>query len=170
MATDPALLLKGLGDLATWWTDEMAEHWKDMNQRMSAGPYGVDDAASDVARCIALNTLGLLGAMNEAMEAAGVLAHPPGPTITQAAGQATVSSSARRLHVYGDFEALVGGGTIPKADISAVPTILPAGSVAFTVSANTTGHYASSYSGFVQVGDDPAAADTEVVAVTLIVQ
>ena len=171
MPTDFAQLIKAYGDLAKWWTDSMSTHWADMSTRIQAGSYGVEDAASDAAYCVALNTLGLLGAANETMEATGVLVYQPGATVTKAPGRATAPSTSNRgLHIYGDFAALVGGGKIPKTDISPVPSILPAGQVDFQVSANTSGHYASSYSGYVQVGDLAAAPDTEVVAVTLIVQ
>jgi hypothetical protein len=171
MAPDPTLLLKGFADLAAWWTDSVATRWKAMATKIDAGTYTGSDAASDAAYFVAVSTLGLLGAANEAMEAAGVLATNPGPTIASAKTQAANAYAADRpITIAGPFSALVGGGQIAATDMSASPPILPAKTVDFEVFANTTGHYASSYSGWVQVGTGTSASGTEMVAVTLIVQ
>ena len=168
---DPALVLKGFADLATWWTQTVATRWSESAKKIDAGTYTANDAASDMAFGIAVSTLGLLGAANEAMESAGVLVQNPGPTVTSTKAKAGAPAPTDRpLTVMGDFTALVGGGTIAKSDLTAWPAMLPANTVEFEVFANATGHYASSYMGWVQVGTPGSGPPLEKVAVTLIVK
>jgi hypothetical protein len=168
---DPALVLKGFADLASWWAQTVAARWTNSATKIDAGSYTANDAASDLAFGIAVSTLGLLGAANEAMESAGVLVQNPGPTVTSTKAKATAAAPVDRpLKVAGPFNALVGGGAIALSDLSAWPAMVPANTVDFEVYANTTGHYASSYLGWVQVGTGAQGAQTEMVAVTLIVK
>ncbi|HEX9684173.1 MAG TPA: hypothetical protein VGA13_13905 [Acidimicrobiales bacterium] len=159
MSSPTSALIDELAGFSAWWLAEAGSHAADMAARAGAGTYGVEDAASDLARCAAISVLGAAGL---GFELVGILTMIRDST---ASDQATASvavepeSHPRQLSLVTPFISVFGDVTIPPSRISFDPALLPAGATSFDVNADTTGLDKVAYQGTVMVGGPPPATN-----------
>lgn len=143
---------EGFAELAEWWVGQATEAAADLADKLASGSFTVDDAAAAFGRGLTLSWLGWAGLLSESLDAAAVIAKPPG-TVHIARSQTFHTAPAdvtRTLLLAGP---LVNGfgDTLPTTAVELVPSTLTAGETGFEIRATVRSHPAGTYKGVVDV-------------------
>jgi hypothetical protein len=150
--------VEGITDLGHWLVHQLGSHARTVAERLGSGAYTPDVAAADGARWLALGAATWLRVVNEAVDAAVIIARPPQPNVpvvnlrlrSPVAGPCT-------LHLSGPLKSRFDPpDVIPTTCVRIEPRRLAAGETEFSVTVDATRRPGVSYWGRVTATpDDP---------------